>query len=581
MRPWPVLQVPEQTALVARAAFPKGSLAMSVRDELGEVFTDEQFAGAFGVRGAPAESPGALALVTALQFAENLTDRQAALMVARAIDWKYALGLELADPGFDPSVLTKFRSRLVTHGLKRAVFDRLMETLRAKGLVKAGGKQRTDSTHVISAVRDLNRLELAGESVRAALEALAAVAGDWLAQVIEVAEWTTRYGARIDTWRLPSSQAKKDRLAVVYGSDGLALIKAVYAPGAPSWLRELPAVQVLRTVLIQNYYIRTDSRGREVVKRREAEVEGLPPASMRITSPYDADARWAAKGEELFWNGYKVHLTETCDDDIDDDIEGDAGDSDAAGEEGQERSGRPNLITNVATTPSTVPDVKMTTPINQALAQRRLLPAEHYLDSGYPSAQTITDACALGITLVTPALLDQSPQARAGAGFDKSAFAVDWAARQVTCPLGQTSSSWSPADQRGTEAIVVTFGATTCGPCPARAQCTTSRRGRRQLTLRPRELHEALARARAEQTTTTCWRDKYAIRAGAESTIHQAIATCGIRRARYRGLPKVGLQHAFTAVAINLIRLHTWWNSPPLDHARTSHLTRLDHALAA
>jgi Transposase DDE domain len=234
----------------------------------------------------------------------------------------------------------------------------------------------------------------------------------------------------------------------------------------------------------------------------------------------------------------------------------------------------------VATTSSTIPDVKMTTPINQTLAQRRLLPAEHYLDSGYPSAQTITDATALGITLVTPALLDQSPQAKAGAGFDKSAFVIDWAARQARCPLGQTSSSWSPAVQHGTKAIVVTFGATTCGPCPARAQCTTSRRGRRQLTLQPRELHEALARARAGQTTT-CWRDKYAIRAGAESTIHQAIATCGIRRARYRGLPKIRLQHAFSAVAINLTRLHTWWNSPPLDHARTSHLTRLDQALAA
>jgi transposase len=110
---------------------------------------------------------------------EDLTDRQAALMVARAIDWKYALGLELTDPGFDPSVLAKFRARLAGHGLERAVFDRLLETLKIKGLIGAGGKARTDSTHVLSAVRDLNRLELAGESVRAALEALAAAAPDW------------------------------------------------------------------------------------------------------------------------------------------------------------------------------------------------------------------------------------------------------------------------------------------------------------------------------------------------------------------------------------------------------------------
>lgn len=196
MRPRPVPQVPGQTVLVARAAFPKGSLAMSVRDELSEVFADEQFAQAFGIRGAPAESPGALALVTALQHVEGLTDRQAGLMVARAIDWKYALGLELGDPGFDPSVLSKFRARLVEHGLERQVFEKMLAVLAAKGLIGAGGKARTDSTHVLSAVRDLNRLELAGESVRACLEALAVAAPDWLAQVIDVSEWTTRYGAR-------------------------------------------------------------------------------------------------------------------------------------------------------------------------------------------------------------------------------------------------------------------------------------------------------------------------------------------------------------------------------------------------
>jgi transposase len=577
MRPRPAPQVPEQTAAVARAAFPRGSLAMSVRDELGEVFGDEQFAGAFGARGAPAESPGALALVTALQYAENLTDRQAAEAVRGRIDWKYALGLELTDPGFDHSVLSKFRSRLVEHGLEEQVFTALLETLAAKGLVGAGGKARTDATHVISAVRDLNRLELAGESVRAVLEALAAAAPSWLAAVIDVPEWNTRYGVRVDTWRLPSSQAKRDRLAVVYGSDALALLRAVYNPAAPAWLRELPAVQVLRTVLVQNYSVRTDARGREVVKRREAEVDGLPPASSRITSPYDTDTRWAAKGDELFWNGYKVHLSETCHDADDIDDQDTAG---QAGERTADRTGRPNLITNVATTAATVPDVKMTTPVNQALGRRNLLPAEHYLDSGYPSAQTITDAAALGVTLVTPALLDQSPQAKAAAGFDKNAFVIDWATRQATCPAGQTSTCWSPASQRGTEVIVVKFNTAACGPCPLRAGCTTAKRGGRQLTLRPQQLHEALARARAQQTTKT-WRDKYALRAGVEGTIHQAITVTGIRRARYRGLPKVHLQHVFSAIALNLIRLHAWWSGHSHDRSHTSHLTRLDHALAA
>ena len=152
MQPRPWLQVPEQTALVARSAFPKGSLAMAVGDRLGEVFSDTEFAAAFGVRGAPAESSGRLALVTALQYVEGLTDRQAAVMVARAIDWRYALGLELTDPGFDHSVLSKFWARVVAHGLEEKALDLLMGALRSTGLVAAGGKARTDSTHVICAV---------------------------------------------------------------------------------------------------------------------------------------------------------------------------------------------------------------------------------------------------------------------------------------------------------------------------------------------------------------------------------------------------------------------------------------------
>ena len=129
---------------------------------------------------------------------------------------------------------------------------------------------------------------------------------------------------------------------------------------------------------------------------------------------------------------------------------------------------RPNLITNVATTASTVPDVKMTTPIHRELARRHLLPAEHYVDSGYPCAEVIEQAHRqFGLTLVTPALLDTSRQARAGDGFDKTAFTIDWQTRQVRCPKGQSSATWSPARQRGTEVIVVKFDTATCRACTA------------------------------------------------------------------------------------------------------------------
>jgi len=242
---------------------------------------------------------------------------------------------------------------------------------------------------------------------------------------------------------------------------------------------------------------------------------------------------------------------------------------------------RPNLITNVATTDATVPDQAMTKPIHHALDRRGLLPAEHYVDSGYPSAELVADAaCDDGIALISPMLLDTSRQARAGTGLHAAAFTIDWDGKQVTCPQGQRSASWSPATQRGTEAIVVKFAASTCGPCPVHDRCTTAARGGRQLTLKPRVLHETLQANRAEQHTTA-WQARYAIRAGVEGTMHQAIAVTGTRNARYKGLAKTHLEHVYSAVALNLIRLDAWWNGHPLDRRRTSHLARLELALAA
>ncbi|MEU5307075.1 IS1182 family transposase [Streptomyces noursei] len=573
MRPRGLPPVPEQTVAIARAAFPDGSLAIRVRDRLAEVFADEPFTGAFGVRGAPGMAPAVLSLVTVLQFTENLTDRQAAVMAVRAIDWKYALGMELADAGFDFTVLSKFRARITGHGLERVVFDRLVDHCRAAGLIGAGGRQRTDSTHVISAVRDLNRLELAGESVRAALEALAVAAPSWPASQIDVAEFAHRYGPRINGWTMPPSKTKRDRLAQVFAQDGYAIVRAAYDAGAPIWIRDVEAVQILRQVLVQTYYRRTDSRGREVIVKRDTDEEGVPPCRLRLASPYDPDARWAAKGEDLFWCGYKIHLTESCDAPAEAEAEAEA-------EAGRHVGPRPNLITDVHTTDATVPDVKATTGIQQRLAERGLAPGEHYLDSGYPSADLVTAAAKRGITMVTPLLADHSPQAKAAEGFDKNNFRIDWKTRTAACPQDHTSIGWYPVTQHGHDAIVVEFDRRDCRACPSQKQCTTAARGSRMLTLRPQEIHQTTTAARAEQDTPS-WRAKYALRAGIEGTVNQALDVTGLRRARYRGLPKVHLQHAFSATAVNIVRLDAHWTDRPLGCVRSSRLERLAHRLTA
>lgn len=563
--PWP--EPDAQVVAAIRGIFRRKELPLPVqiRDMLGEVFPDEEFASVFGVRGKPGYSPGRLALVSVLQRVENLTDRQAAAMAGESLAWKYALGLALDDPGFDFSVLSEFRTRVAQGGLEQRVLDLLLAALVERGLVKSGGKQRTDSTHVISAVRDLNRLELAGESVRAAVEAITAAAPGWFAAVFDVPGWSRRYGRRIDSWRLPTSQTKRDQLANDYGGDGFALVEAVYSPAAPGWLRELPAVQTLRMVLLQNYYAREDATGKRVIRRRDADKDGIPPAPSRIASPYDADARWAAKGDDLFWCGYKVHLTETCDTPAD----ADAG----------RRLDPPNIITNVATTDATVPDAAMTAQVHAMLAERDLTPGEHFLDSGYPSAALVVSSKAEhGIDLVAPLLADTSAQAKAGAGYDRASFDFDFDARSATCPQGRSSSAWSPCLQRGAAQIVVTFPRSACDPCPARALCTSRKKGGRQLTVPPREIHEVQAKARAEQKSAQ-WQARYAVRAGVEGTIHQAVEATGIRRARYRGLDKTRLDHVLAATAINFIRLDAHWNGHMLDRTRTSHLARLELSL--
>ena len=589
---------PEPDPLIAAAIAAKYSgkrprpLAVQVRDRLGQWLGDEQFAAAFGDRGRPGWSPSRLALVTVVQREENLADRAAAEAVRTRIDWQYLLGLPLDDPGFDHTVLSEFRNKVADAGLEQVALDALLGRLAAEGLVKAGGKQRTDSTHVVAAVAALNRLELAGESVRAALEALTAAHPDWVAQRICVPDFARRYGTPMTSWRPPVSKAKQDELAIAYARDGYALLEAVYDSSSPGWLREIPAVDVLRRVLVQNYMRTITADGREVIRRREKEPEGdgLPPGHIRIASPYDTDARWGAKREE-FWLGYKLHVSETCDDAppcscarASAAARPAAEGAVAGGPGSHDRTCAhlvfPNLITHVATTDATVTDNQMTSAIDDDLAGKNLAPGRHYLDSGYLSAALVVSEHARhGIALVGPLLADTSAQARAGHGYARADFTVDYDARTVTCPQGKTSASWTPCTQKGQAAAVATFSVSDCGPCPARAQCTTSSKKRRQLTVLSRDLAEAQAAARNAGKTIPFQAD-YARRAGVEGTMHQA-ASHGARRARYRGLPKTRLDHVYMACALNLLRLEAYWTGTPLDRQRTSHLARLELSLAA
>jgi transposase len=204
LHPNPIGPIPGETLRVARAAFPRGTVVTRLRDEFAELYRDEDFQALYPRRGQPGLAPWRLALVTVLQFLEHLSDRQAADAVRSRIDWKYALGLELGDPGFHFSVLTEFRGRLVASQAEYLLLDRMLAHFKARGLIKPRGRQRTDSTHVLGAVRDLHLLEMVTETMRAALNELATVAPRWLRRVAEPA-WFERYAGVPRTGGCPAA----------------------------------------------------------------------------------------------------------------------------------------------------------------------------------------------------------------------------------------------------------------------------------------------------------------------------------------------------------------------------------------
>jgi transposase len=278
---------PEETRRVARAAFPKSTLCLTIADALGPIYRDGQFAGLFSRRGQPALAPARLALATVLQFLEGLSDRQAADAVRGRIDWKYALGLALTDPGFDHTVLSEFRARLVAGKAEQLLLDALLDRLRQTKLLKPRGRQRTDSTHVLAAVRGLNRLERVGETLRAALNEVAARAPAWLQALAPVA-WYERYGRRVENYHLPKTEAAREELAAAIGADGRRLLAAIDAARTDQpRLAELPAVQILRRVWDEQY---VDEAG----QLRWRATKAMPSPAGLIASPYDPAAQHEA-----------------------------------------------------------------------------------------------------------------------------------------------------------------------------------------------------------------------------------------------------------------------------------------------
>jgi transposase len=534
--------VPDQTVLVARAAFPKGNLYLSMRDEFGTLFEDADFVELFSRRGYPAVTPWRLALITIMQFLENLSDRQTAEAVRSRIDWKYLLGLELTDCGFDYSVLSGFRSRLVGGEQQTLLLERLLDRFREKKLLKVRGKQRTDSTHVLASIRVMNRLELVTETMRATLNEVATLAPEWLTKAA-LPEWLTRYATRAEQSRLPRTDPARETYARQVGEDGFYLLKLL-SDQQPALLK-LERVETLEKVWQRHYTRHEDGEVNWVANA------DLAKAATAIESPYDTEARFSTK-RDLSWTGYKVHLSETCDEHL------------------------PRLITNVHTTAATTQDVACTDDIQKALQASNLLPARHLVDTGYVDAELVVESARkYGIELFGPMRLNPSWQAREG-GIDAAQFQIDWDNRQARCPMGKQSVYWHEYQTKeySRPVVKIRFKNEDCLNCLSRTTCVRNKKAGRSLQIPRREMYEALERTRRKLASSE-GRNEYRKRAGIEGTISQGVRRGTLRRTRYRGLEKTHLQEVATATAINIVRAVNFLNLEPPAKTRVSRFARL------
>ena len=261
----------------------------------------------------------------------------------------------------------------------------------------------------------MTRIEGVTETLRHALNALASTAPEWLlAHTAE--EWVDRYSPRASDYRLPKGKAKRQAYAEQVGADGMTLLEAISTKATPGELRGLPAVELLRRAWIQNFKM---VEGR-VRWRQSGEI---PPTGLFVSSPYDPGARYATK-RTMSWTGYKVHLTETCDDE------------------------RPNLITAVATTAASVSDDAVTASIHASLAERNLLPEKHIADTDFVNAPLFARGLGNATTSSSSVLREAttSGKQRRGQALPHLGFVIDWDQKESMCP--EEKSEYEPGAGR-------------------------------------------------------------------------------------------------------------------------------------
>jgi len=515
-KPKPPRPMPKELAGLGVKLLRQDSPYRLVGEQLYEQYDEADYVDLYHAEGKAAISPVLLAFVTAFQYMENLSDREAAEAVRMRLDWKYALHLRLEYAGFNFSVLSEFRDRVIRHQAEARLFEQLLEQLGGLGLIKRRGRQRTDSLAVLTKVRNLNRLELVVETLRLAVRALLAADPSWTRAIVPPT-WEERYGERCIAARL----SKEDRktLASEVGQDGQWLLGRLQATTSSAVLRELPEVQVLSTVWDQQFEV---LEGKVVFQ-----APGPYDGTTRIQTPHDPEARYSKKGKRSSWVGDKLQATDTDDE------------------------GYPHLLTDIAMTSSVETDAVALEGIQTRLEARDLLPGEQLSDAAYISGSNLARSQKLGIDLIGPVPKVQSPQARMPDGITQDQFRVDQETNIAICPADQISNHGIQLGRGGTQ---FRFQKAVCQTCPFRSRCCSGKSGR-TITISPHRHLLQAARARQE---TEDFKVLYRHRGGVEGCLSAIVRGHGIRKKRYIGQAKGHLQAMFTGVAVNLRRSARW-----------------------
>lgn len=510
--PW---QMPEGTRRIGQHLLEEKNTYRLIGDDLFAKLNEQDFVDLYPSDGQPGLSPVILAFVTVFQFLEKLPDRQAAESLRMRLDWKYALHLPLEYEGFNFSVLSEFRDRLIAGKAEGRVFEVLVAQIREMGLIKEHGKQRTDSLAMLSKVRWLSRLEEAVETLRLAVVALVKADRDWVAEILPPS-WEDKYGERFVMQRYTEKEWKDYEANI--GNDGQWLLKRIMDGGAPAGLQELSEVKLLQTVWAQQFRAEAGQMVFEELKKYDGRTQ--------IVTPHDPEAQYSRK-RHVEWIGSKVQVTDTDDE------------------------GFPHIITDIMSTESNLTDYEVLPDIQDRLEQRQCKPGKHYVDAGYMSGSNLANSASMQIDLIGPLASAVTAQDRIADGITQAQFAVDAQQKSVICPQGQRTTRFVQIK----DGWRFMFPKQTCATCPVRSRCCTGKDGR---SIRISTHYELMQQARTRQKAEDFKQDYAQHRSGVEGSLSALVRGNGLRVGRYIGQRKRNLQTLFTGCAANLQRASRW-----------------------